>query len=146
MKRILLAMILSLAILLSLSVLSFADGGNQVVLSYEVSANFTFEIPSSPVSLNTENPMFSLSLKGNIDSVDVSVSSEHAFSLVNESTPPKSIGYYLYDGNNMVESNTLIRVYSDLAKWLTVSIHSENLINAPAGIYTDTLTFTIQAN
>lgn len=143
MKRVLLAMVLVLALLLSVSVLSFAADG-QVELQYTVPASYKLVIPATTVSLTSGSGEFSLSMTGNIDSLDVMISSDHGFNLVNGSNAP--IGYTLSEAGvgDLGKNDPVVRVSKDTYKTIYVSIASGDVTGAKAGTYTDTLTFTVQ--
>ena len=154
-------MILSFAIIFGVSVYSSAqeitaNGQQQTVeLTYEVAAEFTFVIPDSTVTLDSNGAQlpFYLSKSGNINSAIVSFQSAHGFSLTNSSStqsqPIPPIGYTLWRGPEIeinISNPTIVVSKEDTIDYLAVVIEQSDLAVATAGTYTDTLTFTIQAN
>lgn len=142
MKRVLLAMVLVLALLLSVSVLSFAEE-KQVELQYNVPASYTFEIPAAPVALGSDGGSFRLSMTGNIESLNVKIRSEYGFNLKNPSVE-YPIGYTISDESGSLDAGSIIKVYDGIEKWISVSLCSDDVASAKAGTYADTLTFTVQ--
>lgn len=160
MKRIL-AMMLSIVLIFGVSAYSSAqeitaNGQQQTVeLTYEVAAELTFVIPDSTVTLSSSGAQlpFYLSKSGNINSATVSIESAHSFCLVNSLSTPSQpippIGYTLWRGPETkidISNPTIVVSKEDTINYLGVVIEQSDRETATAGTYTDTLTFTIQAN
>ena len=150
MKRFM-TMILSAILVLSVSAFSSAeqtitgtDNSGKVNLTYVIDANFIFTIPDSNLTFRSDGIMLPLTLSGNIDSIQVDVSTDHNFNLVNTEVTSSSIGYRLINGEKDVQQNPTITVNKGTTTYLMVDIIDSNLIDAKAGSYTDGITFTVQ--
>lgn len=144
MKRFL-AMVLLTSLILAVPVLAFADPIEKSVdLTYVVPEKYTFTIPEQGLSLSSDATQLPLSFSGNIESVQVSISTAHNFNLLNTQDNSQMISYQLFDGSSLITMNNSVTVMNGVTKILTVDIVDETLTGVKAGTYTDSITFTIQ--
>lgn len=152
MKRIF-AMVFSVILVLSVSSFSFAGqsigntGVSYVQLNYEVPASYTVTIPDSIVTMTSDSIVLPLYLSGNIPSVAIKVASNNNLLLRNTSDTQSTIAYSIKNSDgSTLSTETPITLFNDTDTKIIIALYENDCQYATAGTYTDTLTFTIQAN